>query len=68
MKNLAKMFPELAWLSVSIEGWPGSFVRINCGLVDDGPQRYYGYSVPAAVRAYRAKYGLQGVKLTRINL
>lgn len=67
MKNLAKLFPELAWISVSVEGYAGTFVRVDCGLVDDSEQRYYGYSRREAVKAYRQKYGLQGVKLTRIN-
>lgn len=67
MKNLARLNPDQAWISVSVEGYAGTFVRVDCGLVDDSAQRYFGYSRREAEKAYRQKYGLQGVKLTRIN-
>jgi len=62
---IAKLCPSCAWISVSVEGWAASFVRINSGLGET--RRYYGYSVREAEKRYREEFGLVGARLTRIK-
>lgn len=64
MNALVKLCPSCAWISVSVEGWPGLFVVIRCGLGET--RRYYGYSKKEAERRYRAEFGLIGARLSRI--
>ena len=66
MKNLAKLCPASAWISVSVSGWASAIVLVRCGLVEDS-RRYMGFSVKDAEKQFRREFGLVGVRLRRLS-
>lgn len=56
----------MKWISVEFEGWAATFVVVRSSEAE--PERYYGYSKKEAERKYRQKYGLEGVRMRKLNL
>lgn len=63
---LARLCPESAYLNIR-KNWCNSILEISCGLVDAPGVRFVGYSEKEAVKRYREKFGLQGVRLRRVS-
>jgi len=66
MKNLAKLCPSSAWISVTVSGWASGVVLVRSGLVEDS-RRYLGFSLRDAEKQFRREFGLVGVRLRRLS-
>ena len=56
----------MKWISVEYDGYAGAVIVIKSSEADT--QRYFGYSKKEAERRYRQKYGLEGVRMRRVEI